>query len=93
MAAQPVPASREDYLMQQFRLLAQRYEISDEWAARLKRLESFEIVLILDDSGSMATPLQQPGAGAFARTVTRWDELKQTVGIIVDIAAIMDKDG
>jgi len=52
-------------------------------------------VLILDDSGSMNTPLKEqgPNANAFSKSTTRWDELKQTVGIIVDIGAVMDKDG
>lgn len=85
--------NRETYLMEQFKAIAQRYEISDYFAQRLKQLEGFEIVLILDDSGSMNTPLQNQAGGPFAPSMTRWDELKGTVGIIVDIAAIMDKDG
>ena len=78
---------REDALMEQFRAIAARYEISDYFAKKLKQLEGWEIVLILDDSGSMNTPLADQGANAsaFAKSVTRWDELKQTVGIIVDI--------
>lgn len=54
---------------------------------------SWEIVLICDDSGSMNTPLNNSNGSAFAKSVSRWDELKQTVSIIVDIAAVMDKDG
>lgn len=50
-------------------------------------------MLICDDSGSMNTPLSNSNGSAFAKSVSRWDELKQTVGIIVDIAAVMDKDG
>ena len=87
--AQQAPPSygREDVLMEQFRAIAARYEINDQFAAKLKQLEGFEIVLILDDSGSMNTPLADQGANAspFAKSVTRWDELKQTAGIIVDI--------
>src|SRR4051812_34223468 len=42
----------------------------------------------------MNTPLTDQGnASAFAKSVTRWDELKHTASIIVDIAAVMDKDG
>ena len=93
--AVPPPAmSREDALMESFRAVCARYEISEFFARKLKQLEGWEIVLILDDSGSMNTPLQnQGGASAFAKSVTRWDELKQTVGIIVDIGAVMDRDG
>jgi hypothetical protein len=116
--------------MEQFRAIAQRYEISDYFAGKLKQLEGWEIVLILDDSGSMNTPLKQQGTNAspFAKSITRWDELKQvgigswallrlalqarnlrvhsagpaccpvppylqTVSIIIDIGAVMDKDG
>ena len=41
----------------------------------------------------MATPLNNGGGGAFAKSVSRWEELKNTVSIIVDIASVMDKDG
>jgi len=86
--------AHEDALMERFRSLAQRYEISDYFAGKLKQLEGWEIVLILDDSGSMNTPVKQgAGASPFARSITRWDELKSSVGIIVDIGAVMDKDG
>jgi len=85
--------SNEVQLMEKFRALAQRYEISDYFASKLKQLEGWEIVLILDDSGSMNTPLAQQQGGAFAQSQTRWTELKQTVSIIIDIASVMDKDG
>lgn len=96
--AQPVqvgqPAqSREDFLLAQFQAIANRYEISDYFARKLRQLEGWEIVLICDDSGSMATPLQTRAQSAFAKAPTRWEELKGIVGIIVDIAAVMDKDG
>ena len=72
MAAPPPSYGREEMLMQQFRSIAQRYEISDEFAMKLKQLEGWEIVLILDDSGSMNTPITngQP-SGPFARSITR----------------------
>ena len=73
-APTPLGPTREDGLMEQFRQLAARYEISDRFARKLKQLESFEIVLILDDSGSMNTPLA-PSNGQiqspFAKSTTR----------------------
>jgi hypothetical protein len=63
--------------MEQFRALAARYEISEYFAGKLKQLEGWEIVLILDDSGSMNTPLANQTGGAFAKSQTRWNELKQ----------------
>lgn len=93
----------EQHLLDEFKSIAARYEISDYFALKLRQLEGFEIVLICDDSGSMSTPVR-PGmsdkatpeairAAAFQPASTRWQELKQSVGIIVDLAAVMDKDG
>lgn len=71
--------SRDEQLMESFRAVCQRYEISEFFARKLKQLEGWEIVLILDDSGSMNTPLQnQSGASAFAKSITRWDEVRAT---------------
>lgn len=91
----PPAYGREDVLMEQFRSMTQRYEINDYFASKLKQLEGWEIVLILDDSGSMNTPLNNQGSNAspFSPSITRWDEMKQTASIIVDIASVMDKDG
>ena len=47
-----VPAAdSESIRMQQFQAVVQRHEISAFFAAKLRQLEQFEIVLILDDSG------------------------------------------
>jgi hypothetical protein len=42
----PPSYNRDDFLMEQFRAIAQRYEISDFFAKKLKQLEGFEIVVI-----------------------------------------------
>ena len=76
-----------------FEVVCRDYEINNDFALRLRNLEGYEIVVICDDSGSMNTPVTSPGSNAFSKLPTRWDELKNTVGIIVDIAAIMDHDG
>jgi hypothetical protein len=41
--------------MQKFAQLASRYEISHQFASRLRQLEGYEIVFLCDDSGSMST--------------------------------------
>jgi Mg-chelatase subunit ChlD len=46
--------------MQKFAQLAGRHEINQNFAARLRQLEGYEIVFLCDDSGSMAT-----GVGKF----------------------------
>lgn len=71
--------NREEQLMEAFRAVCQKYEIGEFFARKLKQLEGWEICLILDDSGSMNTPLKdQGGASAFARSITRWDEVSES---------------
>jgi hypothetical protein len=41
--------------MQKFAQIAGRHEINQNFAARLRQLEDYEIVFLCDDSGSMAT--------------------------------------
>ena len=47
-----------------------RYEMTDSVTQRLKTLEECEIVVLVDDSGSMNMPLQ-------GTNETRWDEMKK----------------
>ena len=54
--------------------LFQKYEISHLFREKLEILSDFKIVFIVDDSGSMNTPLEDSGPHS-----TRWDELKQVV--------------
>lgn len=44
-------------------------------------------MLLLDDSGSMNTPLND------THHSTRWDELKYVVKIVISVATIFDEDG
>ncbi|CAF4072132.1 unnamed protein product [Adineta steineri] len=69
-----------------------RYEISPSFAERLNQLKGYEIVFICDDSGSMNTPLDE-GSDSSHTKKTRWDELKQIVSTVVDLASIFDTDG
>jgi len=63
--------------------LFQKYEISPLFREKLELLSDFKIVCIIDDSGSMNTPLNDGGPHA-----TRWDELKNVVKTTVDIGTI-----
>ncbi|CAM4754940.1 unnamed protein product [Rotaria magnacalcarata] len=78
--------------MRDFQRLVDRYEINHTFATKLRALEGYEIVFICDDSGSMNTPLGDL-SGPFDKVPSRWDELKQTVSIVVDIASVLDPDG
>jgi len=82
----------DDERMRKFQYLVDRYEINREFATRLRGLEGYEITFIVDDSGSMNTPLGDI-SGPFDRNPTRWDELRQTVSIVVDLASVFDQDG
>ena len=50
--------------------IIQRYEINPQFASRLAILAQCEIVILVDDSGSMNMPLQ-------GTNQTRWDEMRQ----------------
>jgi Mg-chelatase subunit ChlD len=74
--------SQQEQLDAQFVGLARKYEISDYFSKKLKKLIGYEIVLIIDDSGSMNTAIDNKTTAQ--KTYTRWDELKNIVNIITD---------
>lgn len=76
-----------------FDSLIRRYEINPDYAIKLRQLEGFEIVIICDDSGSMNSPVTNPSIKDHNDLPSRWDELKNTVKTIVDIAGVLDKTG
>ncbi|CAF1194199.1 unnamed protein product [Rotaria sordida] len=83
--------SRDSY-MANFNKFVNRYEISRTFAERLHSLRGYEIVFICDDSGSMTAPIGEMNDPS-GKQVTRWDELKQIVSIVVDLANVFDPDG
>lgn len=68
--------------------LIDKYEIDPLFSEKLDLLKDFEIVLLIDDSCSMNTPLSD-GSGHS----TRWEELKSVVNIVISITSIYDQDG
>jgi hypothetical protein len=64
-----------------------QYRISEAFLNDLLTLVDFNIVMVLDDSGSMNTNVTDQS------TTTRWDQLKQAVRIAIDIGTILDNDG
>ena len=89
--------SETDARLHKFKSIIMRYNINYDFAFRLRALEGFEIVLIIDDSTSMLTPIvdhpYRKYLSPFDPLPTRWDELKQTVSIVVDLASTLDSDG
>ncbi|CAF1370795.1 unnamed protein product [Adineta steineri] len=82
---------REEY-QHNFDELIRRFNISPIFAEKLNKLKGYEIVFICDDSGSMKAPLGDV-TNPLGPQKTRWDELKETVSIVVDLASVFDPDG
>jgi hypothetical protein len=70
-------------IQQETNILA-RYDITGIYAQHLNKLAGFKIVCICDDSTSMRERL---GNGK-----TRWDELKQSIEIVLDIGSAYNVD-
>jgi hypothetical protein len=83
----------DDYRLARFRELAGRYEIRPDFCSKLRQLEGYEIVIVCDDSGSMANILDQTPGDPFGKKYSRWDELKHYVSIVTDIAGVLDQNG
>jgi hypothetical protein len=80
--------------MSRLQAILNRFEISIAEANDLVILEDYEMVLIADDSGSMTCPSPPPGQRKLGvPTPTRWDELKETVALMVDLGTCFDADG
>ncbi|UJR23543.1 hypothetical protein I4U23_026532 [Adineta vaga] len=90
------PIFQNEDRLAKFKSIITKHDISYDFAFRLRALEGFEIVMILDDSSSMCTPTidrDQRDLSPFSQLPTRWDELKHVVSIVVDLAATLDPDG
>ncbi|CAF3460380.1 unnamed protein product [Rotaria sp. Silwood1] len=75
-----------------FEDFVRRYNINETFASKLRGLRGYEIVFICDDSGSMQASIGRPSGPGQQRS-TRWEELKKTVSIVVDLASTIDPDG
>ncbi|CAF1242170.1 unnamed protein product [Rotaria sp. Silwood1] len=83
-AAKPQMTAFEDFI--------RRYNINETFATKLRGLHGYEIVFVCDDSGSMQAPIGHASGPGHPRS-TRWEELKKTVSIVVDLASTLDPDG
>ena len=90
--AVPVPAV-SDPRMARLAAIASTFEIRADWVSRLRALESFDIVALCDDSGSMASQVTSPDSDPYAPRATRWSELRSTMSIVVDLAAALSDSG
>jgi hypothetical protein len=75
-------ASKDEQLHE----LCQRFEIGPYFQQKLRHLDNTEIVVIVDNSGSMNELVDNKG-------LTRYQELYQTMQPIIDIAVLKDPNG
>jgi hypothetical protein len=89
------PATREltqAEKITKFNDICTRYEVSEENRRLLmKYLTGCEIVMLIDDSSSMTE------AGSYIeserRTISRWEEVRRRIIIVMELACIFDPDG
>jgi hypothetical protein len=80
----------------QLRRVCGQFEIRADFASKLRALESFDTVILIDDSGSMASAVEStsgPGADPYASRPTRWTEVQRYCNVVVDLVASLDPDG
>jgi hypothetical protein len=74
---------------EKLKALMGKLEIGSFYGNKIKQLAGYEIVVVCDDSGSMSWPL----TNHTGKTKTRWDELKEIVSRVLEIAVLLDDDG
>jgi hypothetical protein len=83
---EPPPYETQQHNLQHnLQCAVQALEISAATVQQLLRLQNFDIVFLIDDSGSMRSRVDG--------CRTRWDELKDTVQAVVQLATALDDDG
>lgn len=98
-AAQPTNTSTtsdqslQEIKFTQFDEMIRKYEISGRFASQLRQLDGFKVVVICDDSGSMDSTVTTPDTSDYRTLQTRFQELKGTVSIVVEIASLVCSDG
>lgn len=84
----------ETQRMLKLQKLADQYEFSNIEVCKLRQLENYHIVVIADDSSSMTHNARRVSEeDPFGHAPSRWEELCQRVGVIIDFATALDKDG
>jgi len=80
--------------LEALRRVAEQYEMAGGAIAKLRQLEGYDIVLICDDSSSMAQPAHDPNPSRpYDKVLSRWEELKHRAIQIMAIACCLDQDG
>lgn len=92
----PPPAYYDDVKssLTMFREFAAKFGISDTFAAKLRKLGDFKVIIANDDSGSMNSDAYTGEyiKDAYAAIPTRFDELLKMVEIVMKMAGVLSKD-
>jgi hypothetical protein len=93
-AVQDAGREAQDDKMAKLESILARFEITIASAQELAALEDYEIVCIVDDSGSMGLPAAPPAQRQLGKpSRTRWQELQETVSLIIELGACFDDSG
>ena len=89
-----VAPSTTDTRLERLQALAGQFEIRSDWVLKLRQLESFEVVCLCDDSGSMSTVSLGGGGGSrvanpYGPLPTRWTELQGTLSILLQLCTAL----
>jgi len=80
--------------MERLRRILDRFEITIAEANDLVVLADYEIVVIADDSGSMSMASAPPSERKLGAAIpTRWDELRETCSLLVELGCCFDESG
>merc|ERR1719440_537262 len=83
-----------DSMMEKLTQILNQFEITIAEANDLLVLTDYEMVVIADDSGSMQMSAVPPEARTLGAAVpSRWDELKFTLGLLVELGGCFDESG
>lgn len=93
--SQPAPITSTSMTREsRLQTIIRKYEITEMFARKLlEKLDSFNIVFIFDDSGSMLTRLDESPLNHGHYQATRWDELKYFAQISIEIGNIFNAHG
>eukprot|EP01059_Diplonema_ambulator_P014807 TRINITY_DN257_c0_g2_i2.p1 TRINITY_DN257_c0_g2~~TRINITY_DN257_c0_g2_i2.p1 ORF type:complete len:278 (+),score=69.76 TRINITY_DN257_c0_g2_i2:41-874(+) len=92
--APPPPVHATVPVQEQLRRVLDKHEITIASAQDLVALEGYEIVFVIDDSGSMQLPSDPPSKRNLGvQSRTRWDELCETVKMVAELACVFDPNG
>lgn len=91
----PLPAVTAPPALSAFELLVKKNELKSPVPEKLKNLLSTcKIVLLCDDSSSMANTISEEGSDPFAaKKSTRWLELKKLAAVIIEFVTAINPEG